>query len=410
MYSRDSIGTYISSRSWCDTDEKKSIALRETVNVMYYSQHMSKNAIAKQKGVSKKFVRRWTASPDQEFSQDARGWTKGIRRKWDTSVEERIRDIHANLREDPHQFFTGATAVVQEWRRRYPDISIPPLRTIGKIMSEMHLTTEKPRVKRKGASRYLCYPEHTIYTSLGKRVLEADFIGKKYITGRTEPINFIGFSFKKEPRLRYFKRIHSQTGVDFVRECSLFFARFEQPDCIKVDNGLAMIGSASGKRNISNTMDFLLRNKVYPIFAVPRKPFSQASIEGNNSVFSRKFWNCITFSSCEEIDEKLEWFNEASLRYTGYQPCLPRQDNAFIPRIYFIRQVQEDTVKHNGYIDVLNDKITLSPSYINYFVLAEWDITQEQLTIYFEKDQQSEAIQQQKFLVNERSRKVLNRW
>jgi len=124
MCSRDSIDTYISSRSWCDNDETKSIALRETVNVMYYSQHMSKNAITRQKGVSKKFVLRWTASPDQEFSQDARGWTKGMRRKWDTPVEERIRDIHANLREDPHQFFTGATAVAQEWRRRYPDTHI----------------------------------------------------------------------------------------------------------------------------------------------------------------------------------------------------------------------------------------------------------------------------------------------
>ena len=58
---------------------------------------------------------------------------------------------------------------------------------------------------------------------------------------------------------------------------------------IKLDNGLTFIGSASGKRNISRSMSFLLKNNVIPVFAVPRKPFTQASIEGNNSVLSE--WN-----------------------------------------------------------------------------------------------------------------------
>ncbi|MDI6751968.1 MAG: hypothetical protein QME07_03825 [bacterium] len=57
----------------------------------------------------------------------------------------------------------------------------------------------------QGASHYLCYPEYTIYHLLGERVLEADFVGKKYITARSEPLNFIGFSFKKEPRLKLFQ-------------------------------------------------------------------------------------------------------------------------------------------------------------------------------------------------------------
>ena len=297
-----------------DDNEKKLFRLRQTVNTMFFSYHLSRRAIARELDVSRTFVIRWTQSPDQDCSTDMRGWTKGVRRKWDTSVERTIREIHRHLKEDPRQFYTGATAIAQEWRMQYPGTTLPPLRTIGKIMSDLGLAVKKPRIKRKGASRYLCYPEHTVYTRLGKRVMEADFIGKKYITGRTEPINFIGFSFKKEPRLRYFRRIEGQTAANFIRECSTFFEKFERPDCVKVDNTLAIIGSASGKRNISKTMNFLLENKVYPIFAVPRKPFSQASIEGNNSVFSRKFWNRISFSSLEEIDEKLEWFNEASLR------------------------------------------------------------------------------------------------
>jgi transposase len=333
---------------WCYHDEKKSVELRKRVNRMYFVHRISKNAIARIEGVSKKFVVRWTKAPDQECSLDMRGWPKGVGRKWDASVVARVREIHDDLRENPHQFFTGATAIAQEWGTRYPGATPPPLRTIGKMMSDLGLSTEKPRIRRKGASRYLCYPEHTVYTCLGKRVLEADFIGKKYITGRTEPIHFIGFSFKKEPRLRHFRRIEAQTAAYFIRECSTFFEEFERPDCIKVDNSLAMIGSASGKRNISTAMSFLLKNTIYPIFAVPRKPFSQASIEGNNSVFSRKFWNRIAFSSLEEIDEKLEWFNKASLTYTGYQSCSYKKETAFVPKVYFIRQVQEDQTTKDG--------------------------------------------------------------
>ena len=32
-----------------------------------------------------------------------------------------------------------------------------------------------------GEVKYLCYPEHTDYAALGARVLEADFIGRKYL-------------------------------------------------------------------------------------------------------------------------------------------------------------------------------------------------------------------------------------
>jgi hypothetical protein len=81
-------------------------------------------------------------------------------------------------------------------------------------------------------------------------------MGKKYVMERKEPMNFIGFSFDKEPRLWYFKRIERQIATNFIRECSSFFDRFERPHCVKQDNSCAVIGSASGRRNISKAMSF----------------------------------------------------------------------------------------------------------------------------------------------------------
>lgn len=348
----------------------------------------------------------WTKSPNQDFTKDKRGWPKGKRRKWSKKDEERIKLICQELEKDPYQFYTGATAIETEWKKRYSESS-PPLRTIGKMMSDLGLSIARKKGRNKGAARYLCYPEHTIYTLLRGRVLESDFIGKKYITGRTVPLNFIAFSFKKEPRLRYFKRVSGQTADNFIEQTKHFFREFEKPDFMKIDNSLATIGSASGKRNISRAMEFLLRQQVVPIFAVPRRPFSQASIEGNNSVFARKFWNRLDFKSVEEVDEKLKWFNLSSQRYLHYQPSSTqaKRKKNFISKIYFIRQVKEDKEQTGkAFIDVLNEKVFLPKSYINYFVLAEWSLKQEQLFIYFEKEQQSKMIKKLSFKINPRSK------
>lgn len=386
--------------------QKKSFKERAKVNSLYFTERLSKRAIARKEGVSRDFVERWTQSPDQDFIKDDRGRKKGERMKWDKSTERRIKKIRKHLEEETTEFYTGATAIDLEWRRRYPEIDPPPLRTIGQIMSDLGLTKGNKRGRKKGAARYLCYPEYTIYNLLGGRVLEADFIGKKYITGRSEPLNFIGFSFKKEPKIRYFKRIESQRADDFIAQSKHFFREFEKPDYMKVDNDPATIGSASGKRNISRTMNFLLENQVIPIFTVPKRPFTQASIEGNNSVFSRKFWNRIEFKSIEEVDEKIEWFNKSSIEYLGYrQPKVKKiKKEEFIPKVYLIRQVEEDKEKKEGSINVLNEVIHLPKSYIKYYVLAEWNLKEERIYIRFEKEKESEIIKNISFKINPRSK------
>lgn len=388
--------------------EKKLFKIRQRVNWLYFVGRLSLREIARKMGMSRDFVRTWTKSMDQDFTKDDRGWQNGRRRRWDKSIEQRIRRIHERLVVDPGRFFAGATAVAQEWRQAYPGDLVPPLRTIGRIMQKLGLSQKRKKGRSKGAARYLCYPEHTIYQGLGGRVLEVDFVGRKYLRGQATPLNFIGFSFKQVPRLRYYKRVCGETADEFISYCDHFFKSFERPDYVKVDNTGATIGSASGKRNLSRAMRFLLGHGIVPIFSVPRKPFSQASIEGNNSVFSRKFWNRIEFADVAEVDEKLEWFNKDSLWYLNYQkPHHRRRHSAsFIPRVYFIRQVREAEGKRpKGSIDVLNEKIFMPSSYINYFVFAEWNLQTETLAIYFEKDLQSQLIKKISFAINERSRR-----
>ena len=135
--------------------------------------------------------------------------------------------------------------------KKYSEIPPPPLRTIGQILKDLGLSKRNRKDRHKGAAKYLCYPEYTVFNLIAKRVLEIDFIGKKFIAGRTEPLNFIAFSFKKEPKLRYFKRISGETGDEIIKHSKLFFAKFEKPEAVKMDNGFAMAGYSSQKRVIS---------------------------------------------------------------------------------------------------------------------------------------------------------------
>ena len=90
----------------------------------------------------------WTKSPKQDLTVDNRGWSKGKRRKWTKADEKRIEQIHQGLEKDKLEFYTGATAIDQRWREKYPSISPPPLITIGRIMKDLGLS-----VKRKSGSK-----------------------------------------------------------------------------------------------------------------------------------------------------------------------------------------------------------------------------------------------------------------
>lgn len=338
-----------------------------------------------------------------------RGWPKGKPRKYTKADETRIKKIRNELAKDSSDdFYCGATVILQEYYKRHSNLRPPTLRFIGRVLAKSDLAEQQKKHRNKGAARYLHYPEYSIY-HLGKRVLEIDFIGHKFITGRTEPVNFIAFAFKKEPKLKHFKRISGETGDDVTRESKKFFKKFEKPDAVKMDNDFAMAGSSPWPRTISKVALDYLKEQIIPIYSVPRRPFSQASIEGNNSVFSRKFWNRFDFKNVQEIDEKLELFNLASQRYSGYEPPKrkPRKKTKFIPKIYFIRKVYEDEQSGKGYIQLVNDKVFIRKSYINLFILAEWNLKSEELYVYFEDRQKLKRIKKIKFKINQKSKEKL---
>ncbi len=272
------------------------------------------------------------------------------------------------------------------------------------ISALKELKLSKPRKKRiKGGSEYQRYPKILI-SQIGELILEIDFI-QRFIKGQARPVHFIGFSVKKL-KLRQYRRISGQTNVNTRKESAWFFNNFFVPDAVKMDNGLAFIGSNSAKRTISKTVKYLFGKNIIPIFTNPRSPWNNGSVEGSNSVFVRNFWNKFEFSSVEDIDGKLELFNQSSLEYSDYEQneLENKNDKKFIPQIYFIRKVNENQRKGGkGEINILNEKIELPDEYINLYILSKWNLKTEMLYVYFENEGKEILIKKMKFQINKNS-------
>lgn len=56
------------------------------------------------------------------------------------------------------------------------------------------------------------------------------------------------------------------------------------------------------------------------------------------------FWNKYEFTTREQIDQELNWFNQSSLRYTVYERPVEKQPgnrSDFKPEVMFIRHVRD---------------------------------------------------------------------
>lgn len=356
---------------------------------------MAKREISRKLGVSMDFVIKWTKNKDQTFGEDRRGWPKNKPRKYLNNQEEKIISVYRSLINNPQSFFCGATAITHTWKSFYPSVAVPHVRFIGRVLKKHGLTKKIHRGRNKGASRYLLYPDYTILNTIAhKSLLEIDFIGEKFIQGRTKPINFLAFSLRGERRLKYYVRIETPTQDELMKQLNHFFATFEKPYAAKMDNGFVFFGPSSKKRFLSKTTLFLLLNNVIPIFTAPRKPWNQASVEGASSVFSRKFWNRFRFTSTEEIDERLKDFNADYQKYLNYQRPKQAEENPnFSYRVYFIRKVEENPGKGRASIQIGSERIEVNPSYLNLFTLCQWNLETNSLYIYLQREREKTARQ-----------------
>lgn len=363
-------------------------------------------------GIRQPTVSEWLRQTEHT---DDRGWRKGSRRKYSSADEKRICDLKIK-RIESNCYFVGSEYVQMDYAKQFPYETLPSTWYIDEVIRNAGLQTKKPKQKRKGAAEYLLYPTQSI-RNLGYVHQSADFIGKKYIAGRTEPINIFSSSYYAPFKLYQIVRILAEKSSYAIEQLQNQWSHYPIPDVFRIDNGLQFRGTARGKRAGGTFLKFLLNLDVTPLFGSPSKPWTNPYVEGHNRVFNEKVWSRNFFTSLEQIDQECERFNQESLelfkfRYSQLivngnfrylepgQKIITDRLKSLKRKIYFIRFVESPDITTRACITILNEPVSLPEKYNHQFVFVEWDIEKEQLSIYSEYQKVITLIEQIKFRLN----------
>ena len=305
-----------------------------------------------------------------------------------------------------------------DYAKQYPEDEKPSVWYIDQTIRNEKLQTRKPKQKKKkGGAEYLLYPVQCIKNLKGVHQ-SADFIGKKYIAGRTEPINIFSTSYYTPFKLYQIARVLAEKSVYALNELYNQWCVYPIPDVFRMDNGLQFRGTGSGKRCIGTFLRFLLNLQVTPLFGSPSKPWTNPYVEGHNRVFNEKVWGQNFFTNVEQIDQECKRFNEESLEFfhftyaqmivNGTYRYLEKNQKIKTEKlethkgkkIYFIRFVESHENTNSAYITILNEDIALPEKYNHQFVFVEWDIEKDHMLIYSEYKKSISLIHQLKFRLN----------
>jgi len=304
-----------------------------------------------------------------------------------------------------------------DYAKQYPNESLPKIWYIKQIVRKANLQTRKPKQRRKGGSEYLLYPIESIRKLPGIHQ-SADFIGKKYITGRSEPINFISTTYYWPFKLYQVRRIQAEKAIYAMNELINIWINFPMPNVLRIDNALQFRGTASGKRALGTFLIFLLNLNVIPLFGAPSKPWTNPHIEGHNRVFTELLWNKNNFKSLNQIDKEIDRFNNESLEYFEYKYShymfdyieriltkdVKIEKDSLITRkgkkLYFIRFVESIEKQADASVTIMNEIIYLPEKYTHQFIFAEWNIETEKLSFYSEYKNSTTLIHRVPFKLN----------
>lgn len=320
---------------------------------------------------------------------------------------------------DSKKYFIGSDYILMDYVNKYPDDQPPTEWFIEETLRNKKLQTRKPKTRVKGGSEYLLYPKTSI-RNLGYVQQSADFIGKKYIAGQTEPINIFSTCYHAPIKLYQIERVLAEKSVYAISVLEKMWLTYPLPDVFRIDNALQFRGTASGKRALGQFLIFLLNLDIIPLFGSPSKPWTNPNVEGHNRVFNEKVWNQNHFVSLEHIDTECQRFNQESREFFLYRyaDLMVNQRELFrtlekttifdseklktvtAKKICFTRFVESYEQKKEAHIVVMNETVLIPEKYTHQFVFAEWLLDSEELFIYSEYQNQRMFVRKLKFSIN----------
>ena len=348
--------------------------------------------------------------------EEGRGWKAGAYRTHTPEESERIAALK-RARIKRHAYFLGSPYIRMDYAKQFPKEPLPSLWFFDKAVRNAELQTHEPRKRTKGLDivKRLRFPIKSIVT-LGRIQQAADFIGKKYIAGQSEPVNIFSTSYYQWLELYQIWRVFAETAECAIERLTGLWTKAPVADVMRIDNGMSFRGTGSAEAHVGRFLKFLLNIGVTPLFSSPYKSYTNPHIEGHNRTFTEKLWSAHHFTAREQIDEECAKFNAESREYYEFtfkerlaQRSL-RYLNPHAPvnadtlrstkgkKICFIRFVErwKEEQRESGIV-VLNRFITVPEPYTNQYVFAKLNLETATLHVYSEREGISAEILRQPF-------------
>lgn len=372
------------------------------------NQQVGVNEISRRLGIRKATIIEWLS---RDAYEDNRGWHQGRKRVYTAEEEDRIISIKQKMiaRDD---YFLGAPHVQMHYAAQYPKDTLPSKWFVEDVVRRNNLQTRESRKRGKGKNivARLLFPIRSII-KLGRIHQAADFIGKKFITGRSEPISLFSTSYYQWLELYHVWRTLAETADSAIACLKKFWTACPIPNVLRIDNGMTFRGTGSAEAHIGRFMKFLLNCNVTPLFSAAYQSYTNPHIEGHNSTFTQKLWARHTFTSLEDIDHECSRFNSESsvfyhwkfkerLSQKSLRYLMPDQDigtgilrSTKGKKIYFIRFVQRWSEEDNRYgVAIFNRFVPLPDAFNNQYVLAVLHLESATVHVYSERDGMSTEI------------------
>jgi hypothetical protein len=315
------------------------------------------------------------------------------------------------------RYFLGAPYVRMRYAKTYTNDSIPSLWFVKDVVSRHHLQTHEPKKRTKGMNivKRLRFPIQSI-VNLGRIQQAADFIGKKYITGRSEPVNVFSTSYYQWLKLYQIWRVLAETAESAIGCLQGLWTTTPVPDVTRIDNGMTFRGGGRTEAHLGKFLKFLLNVGSTPLFSSQYQSYTNPHIEGHNRTFTEKLWTQHHFTSEEEIDQECARFNAESREYYefAFKERLAQRSFRYLSstqkietdilrstkgkKICFIRFVErwKEEQRDSGIV-VLNRFISIPESYTNQYVFAKLNLETATLHVEEEHDGISTEILRQPF-------------
>lgn len=377
-----------------------------------FQQGKTVSDIERELDIRRATIREWLRK-DQYVER--RGWSGGKRTHTDEE-EQRIVSIK-KLMIEKDCYFLGPKHIRMNYEKTYPSDDLPSLWFFQDVIRRNGIQSNEPkkRTKGKGIVERLFFPIQSI-VKLGRIQQSVDFIGKKFILGRSDPISVFSTSYYQWFDLYQVWRTLAETS-EYAIQCLLgLWMRSPIPHVLRMDNGMTFRGTGVVQGHIGKFVKFLLNLNIIPLFSSAYQSYTNPHIEGHNRTFTEKLWSKHHFVSPEAIDIECERFNLESrefyewnfkerlgarnLRYlkNAFEPRLDSLRSVQGKKIYFIRFTERwnEQDRRCGIV-VLNWFVPLPVAFVNQYVLAVLNLETATLHAYSEHDGISTEILRQPF-------------